>query len=68
MEIATKVQTIQHEMKCDKCNEGFLIATGLEKGMYCFEHQCTSCKTNFYLGKKYPFLSNEKDVELGIEK
>lgn len=59
-EIKRKVVTYEYDMRCDKCEEGFMRPTGAALMSYPIQypHKCNKCgyETNYYV--TYPDIRN----------
>lgn len=60
MEEIKQVQTFQVNYKCDKCDDGYLIATGtaFTTNITVYDHICSNpkCQNSVALTLKYPYI------------
>ena len=60
-EVRTEMKTFNVELKCDKCNKGFITATGnaVTQWHTQYEHKCNNpeCDNHMWLtNQKYPYF------------
>ena len=60
-EIKRKVEAYHIDMRCDKCNMGYMRVTGkiMTVNPTLYEHECTYCGCTAWYNRTYPTTENK---------